>query len=194
VAFNGYASLAADLVAELQLAPGTVVLDAASLVLSHLDSHGQAILEMVRVLKPGGKVGVTAWAQGGSRGSPASAAWVSLAESVVGREALQTALGRVAPHEDRFGDAAELSAALGDAANLDDVRVEVREYRIVMPLSDYLEMFDVFTLGRFMRASLGSLRWQEFRREAEEKVRAACGERIEYTTRYHVAVARKRSS
>jgi SAM-dependent methyltransferase len=164
----------------------------ASLVLSHLP-YEQALLEIVRVLKPGGKVGVTAWAQGGSRDSPASKAWVSLAKSLLGREALDQALRRVAPHEDRLGDGAQLTAALC-GANLQDVQIQVREYQIAIPLSDYLEMYDVFTLGRFLRFALGSSRWPEFRRQAEEKLRAVCGERVEYTGRYHLAVGAKRES
>src|SRR5262245_52596914 len=71
----------------------------ANLVLSHLDAYDEALREMVRVLKPGGQVGVTAWAQGGSGRSPASQVWLELAQSFVGRNALDEAFRSVLPNE-----------------------------------------------------------------------------------------------
>jgi ubiquinone/menaquinone biosynthesis C-methylase UbiE len=251
VAGNGYAALAADLVAALRLTSAAVVLDVgcgsgaaaaaaqartgpaglvvaldlslcmvrstavtggtpsvvgtatclpfdagrfdavmANLVLSHLDAYDQALREMVRVSKPGGRVGVTAWAQGGSAGSSASHAWLELAQSFVGRNALDDALRRVLPNEGRLSEAEELSAAMR-MAGVQDVQVQRREYRVAMPVSDYLEMYDIFAYGRFLQATLGRSRWREFREQAERRVRAVCSELIEYTGCYHLALGDK---
>lgn len=162
----------------------------ANLVLSHLDSYDEALREMVRVLKPGGQVGVTAWAQGGSGRSPASKVWLDLAQSLVDRNAFDEALRRVLPNEGRLSEAEELSAAMR-VAGVQDVQVQQREYRVAMPVSDYLDMYDIFAYGRFLQATLGRSRWREFRDQAERMVRAACGERIEYTGCYHLALGDK---
>ena len=162
----------------------------ANLVLSHLDAYDHALREMVRVLKPGGRVGVTTWAQGGSGRSPASQVWLELAKSFVGRNALDEAFRRVLPNEGRLSEAAELSAGLG-VAGVQNVQVQQREYRIAMRVSDYLEMYDIFAYGRFLQATLGRSRWREFRDQAERMIRDVCGERIEYAGRYHLALGDK---
>ena len=94
------------------------------------------------------------------------------------------------PHEARLNDAAELHAVLA-AAGLRDVNITQREYRIAMSLDDYLKMCEVFTYGRFLRATLGSVGWHEFRSEAEKIVRGSCPKGVEYTGRYHIAVGEK---
>jgi SAM-dependent methyltransferase len=163
---------------------------AASLVLSHVDRYDQALLEAVRVLKPGGRVGITAWTRSTAAPSPASDAWTALAQAFVGRAALDEALRRVVPHEGRLSEAAQLSAALAAAA-LQEVQIEQRQYRIRMRTSDYLEMSDIFTYGRFLRATLGASRWREFRSQAADRLQALCGDAVEYTAHYHLALARK---
>jgi len=96
----------------------------------------------------------------------------------------------VPPNEGRLCEAVELSAALR-GAGIQDVQVQRREYRIGMQVSDYLEMQDVFTYGRFVRATLGPVRWPAFREEVEQEIRMARGDQIEYTTHYHLAVGGK---
>ena len=157
-ASNGYAALAADLVAALSLMPGASVLDvgcgtgaatvaaqkavgarglvlgldvslamlrraaaagvghlvvgtvpglpfrdrsfdrvAATLVLSHVERYDAALRDMVRLLKPGGRLGVSAGAKRPNPPNVAYQAWEATAESVVGREALHEAATRVVP-------------------------------------------------------------------------------------------------
>ena len=163
---------------------------AASLVLSHIESSEAALRDMLRVLKRGGWLGVTAGARKENPPNPAYQAWEETAESFVGRGALREVVGRVLPWEAWLSDAAHVAAALADVG-LESVEVQQREYRVVMELDDYLSMVDVFLYGRFVRQSLGETRWRAFRERVDETARARCGERVEYTSRYHLGMGRR---
>src|SRR5438270_692936 len=57
----------------------------ASFVLSHLPSYEAALIDIVGVLRPGGKLGVTAW---GAVRNEFRERWQSIADSFAGKEAL----------------------------------------------------------------------------------------------------------
>ena len=60
----------------------------ASFVLSHFRSYQIALLDMVRILKPGGKLGVTTWCRNKTN---CRQLWQETAESFVGKEELARA-------------------------------------------------------------------------------------------------------
>ncbi len=160
---------------------------AASLVLSHVERYDAALRDMVRVLKPGGRVGVSAGTKSGNRPNLAYQAWEKTAESMVGRGALVRAKGSVAPWEEWLIDPAHVEAMLA-SGGLQRIVVRQREYRVSMPTEDYLAMLDLFAYGRFIRHRLGPARWEEFRESAVRKVAAHGLTQIEYTSRYHIAL------
>src|SRR5262249_43713749 len=84
----------------------------ASLVLSHVEQYDLALRDVVRVLKSGGRLGVSAGTSSGNRPNLAYQAWEETAEAMVGREALLSAKGSVAPWEPWFSDPANLEQAL----------------------------------------------------------------------------------
>ncbi len=142
---------------------------------------------MVRVLKPGGRLGVSAGAQSGNRPNVAYQAWEETAESRVGREALRQAKARVAPWEEWLTDPAHIETALA-SVGLESIEVRQREYLVTMPTDDYLAMLDLFAYGRFVRHRLGPARWREFRQSVAGKVAAHGLKQIEYISRYNIAV------
>lgn len=163
---------------------------AASLVLSHVERYDVALRDIVRVVKSGGRLGVSAGAPSGNRPNLAYQAWEETAEAMVGREALLTAKGSVAPWEPWFSDPANLEDALA-SAGVGGIEVRQRDYQIRMPTEDYLAMLDMFAYRRFVRHRLGPARWEEFRASVAGKVAALRLTRIEYTSRYYIAVATK---
>ena len=164
----------------------------ASLVLSHLERYEAGLRDMMRVLRPGGRLGVSAGAQrSAGRANLAYRIWEETAESFVGREALHAAIKCVAPWETWLTDPAHVETALA-GVGLAGIEVHRREYRVTMPTEDYLSMLDLFAYGRFLRQHLGPGRWQEFREGVAAKVGAHGMKQVEYTGRYHVGIGTRR--
>jgi trans-aconitate methyltransferase len=86
---------------------------------------------------------------------------------------LDDAISGVMPWSDRFSDKAAFEETLRDAG-LHPVRIEKREYRIQMPLDDYLLHRATSAGGRFIRSMLGEDGWQRFL----ERTRAVYTERF----------------
>ncbi|HXF56581.1 MAG TPA: methyltransferase domain-containing protein [Actinomycetota bacterium] len=136
----------------------------ASFVLAHFANHETALDDMVRVLVPGGRLGVTAW---GPEEDEFSQAWQEVAEEFASREILLDARRQATPGADRFADRERLREALA-AAGLREVRVERREYRFVITAEEYLVGREISPTGRFLREMLGEALWERFRRRARE--------------------------
>jgi ubiquinone/menaquinone biosynthesis C-methylase UbiE len=137
----------------------------ASFVLGHVADHETALYDMVRVLAPGGRMGVTAW---GREEDEFTLAWRRLAEEFAGREVLRDARRRAAPGADRFADQEALREALA-RAGLRGVQVERREYRFAMTAEEYLVGREVSATGRSLRDAMGEALWERFRARTREE-------------------------
>lgn len=162
----------------------------ASLVLSHVESYEAALCEMIRVLRAGGSLGVTAGARRPGPANPVWQLWIEAAESLVGRGTLEDAGRSALPWEGWFTDGAHVVAAL-EEAGLEAVELHQREYVVEMPTSDYVSMLDVFAYGRFLRDALGEQAWREFGERIREVVSGGCPPHTRYVARYHVAIGKK---
>lgn len=168
----------------------------ASLVISHVESHDAAFRDMVRVLRPRGWLGVTAWTSvrrdARSVRLGAYALLREVATLFVSEEVLGKAFSAAVPCEEWFADPARLSGALV-SAGLERVRIHERHYAVSLHTEEYLAMMGAMALGRFMRHELGAKGWREFTERAREKLHARIGERIEYTAGAYLAVGRRPS-
>lgn len=158
---------------------------AASLVLSHVERYQAALADMVRILRPGGRLGVTAWAR--SRPGPAYRLWEEAAAASVGKDALSGAFRRVVPWEEWLGDPGHLAEALAEAG-LRGVEIQQRDYPVSLATDDYVSMMAVFTYGRFIRHRIGATRWRQFSESVAGTLHAQCGGHVEYTSRYQLGV------
>jgi ubiquinone/menaquinone biosynthesis C-methylase UbiE len=131
----------------------------AAFVLSHFAKYDTALFDMLRVLRPGGRMGVTAWGPGGDE---FLAAWTEVAEQFAEIEILRDARKRAMPWDERFADPNRLKDALYEAG-LRQLRVERREYRFEMSAEDYLTGREIAATGRFLRTMLGEELWDRFR-------------------------------
>lgn len=165
------------------------VLDAvlASFVLSHLASYQAALSDMVRVLRPGGRLAASAW---GPRQSDARRQWQAAADSFVGRERLSSGLREALPWEDWFAGAGHLEQALREAA-LADVKVRHLEYTSPMTVDDFLSMREVTVQTRLMKEALETTQWESFRRLVADELRRGCRGLIEDTRDAYLAVGVK---
>jgi ubiquinone/menaquinone biosynthesis C-methylase UbiE len=140
----------------------------ASFVIFFLTKYDTALYDMVRVLKPGGRLGVTTWA---GRGDEFTRVWRQVAESFATKEMLDDAARKAVPWEDRFSDPTQLQEALRDAG-LRGTEVARREYRSTSSITDYLAGRETSAVGRFLRQMLGEALWPRFQTRVEEEYRA----------------------
>jgi ubiquinone/menaquinone biosynthesis C-methylase UbiE len=152
---------------DLPFRDGSFDLVLANFVVSHFTKYETALFDMIRILRRGGRLAVSAW---GPSNDEFMRTWRELAEGVAGRALLADALNRAMPWEERFADRARMQETLRDAG-LRPVRVEAREYRFQMSLEDYVVGRETAATGRFLREMLGAAGWESFRRRVRETFR-----------------------
>lgn len=124
----------------------------ANFVVAHFTKYQTALYDMLRVLRPGGRLALTAWADGDDE---LTRTWTDLVETVVPRPVLQSSLSHALPWRGRFRDRGALQEAMMDAG-LRRVRTEIRRYRFVYPLGEYVEGLGTWATGRLVRSMLGA--------------------------------------
>src|SRR5205085_2500205 len=140
------ARVAAADVIDLPFRDATFDVVTANFVLHHFADHRTALFDMLRVLKPGGRMALSVW---GPNPDEYRKAWNELVESAVGPELLNDAVEQATPGRDRFAERARFEQDLYDAG-LRHLRVETREYRRHVPLSDLVRQLEIGALGRFV--------------------------------------------
>jgi ubiquinone/menaquinone biosynthesis C-methylase UbiE len=156
--------LAAAEAIDLPFRDGTFDAVTASFVVSHFTKYTTALFDMIRVLKPGGRLAISSWADGDR--DELQRTWLELVEGAVGQEMVLDVRSQAIPWAERFADRTAIEETLLDAG-LKHVRTERLEYRFVYPLQDYVEGLGTWSTGRFLRSMLGSEGWESFRRNAQ---------------------------
>jgi ubiquinone/menaquinone biosynthesis C-methylase UbiE len=130
----------------------------ANFVIAHFTKYQTALFDMVRVLRPGGRMAITAWADVNDE---LSRTWRELVESVVPPSILGPAMAERLPWHDRFRNREAVQEAMMDAG-LRSVRTEVRRYRFRYALDEYVEGLTTWATGRFVRSMLGERAFGSF--------------------------------
>lgn len=167
---RGVRRLAAAEAIDLPFADSTFGALGAAFVLHTFPKYDTALFDMLRVVRPSGRLGVATWAESDDEFTKV---WRSVAETYATKELLRVALSRAAPWQERFSDTKRLGEALRDAG-LRYVSVERRQYRMTFSIDDYLAGREVTAQGRFLRDTLGDRLWERFR----ERTRAEFRERF----------------
>src|SRR5436190_9874449 len=154
---------AADVI-DLPFRDATFDVVTANFVLHHFADHRTALFDMLRVLKPGGRMALSVW---GPNPDEYRKAWSELVENVVGPELLNDAAQQATPGRERYEERQRLEDDLYDAG-LRHLRLETREYRRHVPLHDLVRQLELGALGRFVHSMLGDRDWEEFRAHAEQ--------------------------
>ena len=143
---------------DLPFADATFDVVTANFVLAHFTKAETALHDMIRVLKPGGRVAVSSWSDGRDAFSDA---WREMVETIVPRAMLEPTFGRAVPGHDRFAKRTELEELFLDAG-LRRVRSEPRRYRWTYGVEEYVDGLAVFATGRFVKQMLGDTAWDAF--------------------------------
>lgn len=155
---------------DLPFGPGRFDAVLGSFVLAHFTKVETVLFDVARVLRPGGRIGFTTWADGVDAYQQA---WRELVEGVVPREMLDPAYAEAAPWHDRFKKRTAVEEALIHA-KFRSVRTEVFKYHWTYPLEEYLDGLQVWATGRFVKNMLGEAGWSSLR----ERARALFAERF----------------
>jgi ubiquinone/menaquinone biosynthesis C-methylase UbiE len=142
----------------------------ANFVVAHFTKYETGLFDMIRVLKQGGRLAMSSWAD---KPDDLQKTWAELVESSVGPGLLADARARAVPWAERFADRTSIEETLIDAG-LRHVRTERREYRFVYPLDEYVEGLGTWSTGRFVRSMLGEDGWARFL----ERAHVTFGERF----------------
>jgi ubiquinone/menaquinone biosynthesis C-methylase UbiE len=124
-------------------------------VLAHFSKVETALFDVVRVLKPGGRVGFTSWSDGSDS---FQGAWLELVESVVPRDMLAPAYAAAAPGHGRFMRPQAIQETLRDAG-FRHTRTERKRYQWTYARDELVDGLATWTVGRFVREMLGERGW-----------------------------------
>ena len=150
--------LAAAEALDLPFDAGTFDVLTANFVIAHFTKAETALHDMLRVLRPGGRLAVSSWSDGRDAFSDT---WREMVETIVPRAMMEPTYGRAVPGHERFAKRTELEELFIDSG-LRRVRSEPRRYRWTYDVDDYVDGLAVFATGRFVRQMLGDTAWDAF--------------------------------
>jgi len=139
-------------------------------VFAHFVKVETALFDLVRVLRPGGRIGFTSWSDGADAFQDT---WLQLVENVVPRDMLAPAYQAAAPGHERFKRPEAVLEALRDAG-FRHVRTERRRYQWTYGRDELVDGLGTWTVGRFVRDMLGESGWTSLM----ERTRAAFADRF----------------
>ncbi len=159
----------------------------ASFALSHFPRLEEGLADMVRVLRSGGVLGVTAW---GASQSEAARTWREVAASFLSIEELDRAFRDLIPWDEWLSAPDNLRRAL-EGTDLDQIEVRTLQYRVAMNTADFLAIREQSVEGTLLRDRLGPDRWSEFRRRALGVFQRRFPQGIEYVRAVNLGLGSK---
>jgi SAM-dependent methyltransferase len=171
----------------------TVDAVAANLVLSHFRDTAEGAAELVRVLRPGGRLGVTAWPE--DRDEPESegkeaGALIQSALANAGLTVEPPAAEKAARGEAWLKEEANLRAVLS-GAGLRDLLLEERKYPQRMSSGDFYGWQVWGGRGRYLRWISDDDTWQRFERDAVRALERRFSDGIRSVSTARLAVGTK---
>jgi ubiquinone/menaquinone biosynthesis C-methylase UbiE len=162
---------------------------AAGFVLTHVQDSDRALTAMTKVLRPGGRLAVSAWARSEAQ-TPPGRIWQAVAKEFVRDEDLQTALSGSLPSQDSFSDPASLATMLA-AADLAGVLVREVRYSHRMTVRAFIELRGISMSGRFIESVLPADEWARLQRKAARRLAGAHGAEVRFQVRANIGVGSK---
>lgn len=145
-------------------------------VLTHVDDPEASVQAMARVVRPGGRIALTAWSPSVD---PYTAAWNDVVSEFVAPEKIAAAAQQVLPGEPRFSREDGLKELLA-AAGLRDVIRETRTFEFAMRVEGMIGSREVSASGRALRMLLTDEQWNACRLKAREALGRKFPDEISY--------------
>lgn len=166
----------------------------ANLVLSHFPNRDEALRDMVRVLRPGGRFGATAWAETPDQPEDDATQGTDLITATL--EEFHLALDPpepAAPGEEWLRGKANLHTTLANSG-LIDITSRVRTFRRHRRPVDYLDGQLWGGRGRYIQTASDPAVWAEFRRNALDRLERRFPDGLTTNSRLRIATATKRGA
>jgi ubiquinone/menaquinone biosynthesis C-methylase UbiE len=155
-------------------------------VLTHVDDPDAALADVARVLRPGGRAGVSAWAAGDDE---FFAAWSEVVGRYVETERMNRAAEVILPGESKFSQPTGLVDALR-AGGFASVRSHDAEFSFQLTVEEYVQGREACASGRALRALLSSADWRRLTSEARAVLAARFPRGVAYRRRVYMASGR----
>jgi SAM-dependent methyltransferase len=151
----------------------------ANLVIGHFTDYTVALADLVRVLRAGGRLGITTWGRldrdpeiDDADERAAYDTWNAIAAERIDLDKVDAAALEALPWEGAFADHAFLTRAL-NAVNLAVVDAIGRAYRFPLSHTDWLSRVHASARGRYVHAALGDDGVTALRHDVLAALRAA---------------------
>ncbi len=156
-------------------------------VLTHVDDADAALTDMARVMRAGGRIGVSAWAAGDDE---YFAAWSEVVGRYVDADRMRRAGDVLLPGEARFSRTSGLTDALR-ANGFDEVCAHDADFEFRLSIEEYIEGREVCASGRALQTLLSDDEWRRFRAEVRASLASRFPRAVIYTRRVLIATARR---
>ena len=159
----------------------------ASFVLSHVRDYASALAEILRVLKPNGRIAVSNWA---SASDPYSAAWSECLAGAISKSKVEQASAEVTPWEEHFSRRDILEGALAGAgfSQVASVAMDVESDSTV---EQFLESRELSSAGRLGLRLLGRADWARFQAVVSKTLHNRFGSSFRYRRGALIGIAKK---
>jgi SAM-dependent methyltransferase len=167
----------------------------ANLVLSHLVELEQGVADLVRVIRPGGRLGVTAWPEDRDASDSDAKEAGSLVDDALREVGLPTRIPEAqkgAPAEEFLKEEGNLRAVLA-GAGLEDLDFVVRTYRYKLTAADFVGWHAWAGRGRYLRSVSDDATLGPFERRARAALEARFPDAIRMVSHARVAVGTKQA-
>jgi ubiquinone/menaquinone biosynthesis C-methylase UbiE len=178
--------LASDVTA-LPLPSNSFDMATASFVISHVRDYHRALFEFHRILKPGGWLAVSSWAEASD---PYGPAWNECLANVISNVVMAGALAEVAPAEEALARPGALEGALRQAgfaiASQETLMVES-----TLTVEQFLRDRAISSSGRLAQHLLDAAAWRQFCAAAREALLSRFGSAFAYRRIALILVGRR---
>lgn len=159
----------------------------ANFVISHFPKLDTALFDLRRVLRVGGRLGVTAWVPAPDE---FDRVWTEVAERYAPPQVLREARNRFVPSSERVGNPDLLRDTLY-AAGFRKIRIDRNSYRYEWEREAFLANRNEIRGVRYMRELLGDALWERFQEDVGTAYREHFPERFGDSEDVLIATARR---